>query len=77
MAVSKRVARKATRRNQLKRLLRELFRDLSRNLPSLDIFVLLKPLAARIDGNELRNSVTHALGKLNVKPPNPSMPRKR
>jgi len=77
LAVSKRVARKATRRNQLKRLLRELFRDLSRNLPSLDIFVLLKPLAATIDGDELRTSVTRAFGKLNIKPPNPSMPRKR
>ncbi|CAN0494649.1 unnamed protein product, partial [Phaeothamnion confervicola] len=53
-------------RNQLKRLLRETFRGLSGRLPPLDIFVLLKPLAATVDGTELRTSVSRAFGHLNA-----------
>ena len=77
LAVSKRVARKATRRNQLKRLLRETFRSLSWRLPPLDIFVLLKPLAATVDGTELRTSVARAFDHLNANPSRQPTPRKR
>ena len=77
LAVSKRVARKATRRNQLKRLIRETFRGVSRGLPSLDIFVLLKPLAATVDCEDLRSSVARALSRLNANQARPSKTRKR
>ncbi|MBK6658563.1 MAG: ribonuclease P protein component [Proteobacteria bacterium] len=77
LAVSKRVARKATRRNQLKRLIRETFRGVSRGLPSLDIFVLLKPLAATVDCEDLRGSVARAFSRLNANQARPSKTRKR
>lgn len=60
LAVSKRVARKATRRNQLKRLLRETFRTLTESLPALDLVVLLRPDAASADGQMLRASLVRA-----------------
>lgn len=64
LAVGKRVARKATCRNQLKRLLRETFRMLGHQLPPLDIFVLLKPNAALVAKHELRAGITRAFASL-------------
>ena len=61
LAVSKRVARRATVRNQLKRLLRETFRHHRALLPALDFVVLLKPEASVTGMRPLREALQRAL----------------
>lgn len=73
LAVSKRVARRATVRNQLKRLLRETFRHQRALLPALDFVVLLKPEASTAGQKPLREALQRAL--LTIGRPSPKQHR--
>lgn len=70
LAVSKRVARRATVRNQLKRLLRETFRHQRALLPALDFVVLLKPEASSTGTKPLREALQRALVAIGTPSPN-------
>jgi ribonuclease P protein component len=57
LAVSKRTARHATRRNRLKRIIRESFRQADPALPAIDIVVISKASADATPADALRASL--------------------
>lgn len=57
MAVSKRHARRAVRRNSIKRQIRESFRLCANRLGPLDIVVLTRPSVAEEDPRNLRKEI--------------------
>lgn len=60
LAISKRVAKKATDRNRLKRLIRESFRQVQLTLPAVDIVVMARPIACNTENATLLASL-HSL----------------
>lgn len=57
LAISKKAARRATSRNRLKRLARESFRHHQVTLAGLDVIVMARPGADRLDSKQLRASL--------------------
>lgn len=64
LAISVKAARRATQRNRLKRLAREAFRHHRHELGGLDVVVLARPGAARLDNQDLRNSLDRHYAQL-------------
>ncbi|MCA1798432.1 MAG: ribonuclease P protein component [Xanthomonadaceae bacterium] len=64
LAISRKAARRATARNRLKRLARETFRRHQAALEGLDIVVMAKPGADRLDNLELRASLERHYAQL-------------
>ena len=58
LAVSRRVARSAVTRHRLKRHIRESFRHHTESLAGLDVVVLARPGAAKMDSGRLRGVLT-------------------
>ena len=57
MAIAKKNCPKAVERNRLKRIIRESFRQHQANLTGVDIIVLNKPGAERMNNNQLFTSL--------------------
>lgn len=64
LAISRKAARRATARNRLKRLARETFRRHQATLGGLDIVVMARPGADRLDNLELRASLERHYAQL-------------
>jgi ribonuclease P protein component len=62
MAIGRRFATRAVVRNRMKRIVREVFRVSS--LPALDVVVLARPGADKVDSARLRADLTSALKAL-------------
>ena len=54
LAISKRVSKRAVRRNRLKRLARDSFRHRRAELPAVDILIIARPSADQEDNASLR-----------------------
>lgn len=77
LAVSRKVDRRAVGRNRLKRLLREAFRSERARLPAMDLVIIAKPEASKVDGEALRDDLTRLwkrLCALPAPPPQGTMP---
>lgn len=72
LGVSRRVSRKATRRNRIKRVLRETFRALVTTLPALDIVVVVRPAASELTNAALREALLAALTRVQQRAPSPA-----
>jgi ribonuclease P protein component len=60
LVVSRKVSRKAVRRNRIRRVVRESFRAIQHDLSACDLVVLARPAACDADNGELRDSLaTH------------------
>jgi ribonuclease P protein component len=57
LAISKKAARRATSRNRLKRLAREAFRQHQHALVGIDVIVMARAGADKLDNRELRDSL--------------------
>lgn len=57
LAISRKAARRATSRNRLKRLAREAFRQHQHALAGIDVVVMARPGADKLDNRELRASL--------------------
>ncbi len=64
MAISRKAIRLAVQRNRIKRLLREYFRLNKHALDSVDLVILAKPAAAKLDKQTLRNNIQHGFKQL-------------
>jgi ribonuclease P protein component len=64
LAISRKAARRATQRNRLKRLSREAFRHHRDGLAGLDVIVMARPGADRLDNQELRASLEKLYAQL-------------
>lgn len=60
LAISKRVAKRASDRNRIKRLIRESFRQIRNDLPAVDIVVMVRPIACNTENATLLASL-HSL----------------
>ncbi|MRH78406.1 ribonuclease P protein component [Spiribacter sp. C176] len=57
LAISKRVAKRASDRNRIKRLIRESFRQIRNDLPAVDIVVMVRPIACNTENATLLASL--------------------
>lgn len=57
MAVSRKVSKRAVVRNRIKRCLRESFRTHRASLPAVDLLVIPRSEAGRVDGSVLREEI--------------------
>lgn len=57
MAVSRKAAPKSVTRNRIKRAVRETFRLRQHELPAVDLVVLARPSAAKLDSSELQRAL--------------------
>lgn len=64
LAISRKAARRATARNRLKRLAREAFRRNQQALTGLDVIVMARPGADKLDNLELRTSLERHYAQL-------------
>lgn len=66
MVVSKKVDRRAVGRNRVKRIVRESFRSQVQQLVGIDVVVIAKPEAARINNQTLFRSLDHHWNKIQL-----------
>ena len=59
LAISKRVSKKAVRRNRIKRIAREDFRRMRADLPAVDILLIARSSADQQDNATLRAELAH------------------
>lgn len=59
LAISKRVSKKAVRRNRIKRIARDSFRRTRAGLPSVDILLIARSSADLADNADLRAELLH------------------
>ena len=64
LAISRKAARRATSRNRLKRLAREAFRHHQQALAGIDVIVMARPGADKLDNVELRASLDRHYGSI-------------
>jgi len=57
MAISRKAAGSAVQRNRMKRIIRESFRVHRMQLPAVDLVVMSRPEAAKVDNSQLRQSL--------------------
>ena len=77
LAISKRVSKRAVERNRLKRLLRESFRRIRDQLPSVDVVVMARDVAAGLPGAELlaeADALWQRLAAIRLAPPPTAAP---
>jgi ribonuclease P protein component len=63
--ISKKVSKKAVVRNKIRRVMREeLRRNLLPGMPIGDYVIMVKPLAAKLENQELRNEISSAARRI-------------